>query len=208
MLAPKIFCTAGETAHHEAASLLQRRGEKHTHVLHLNSGRVCLGLAEHGTMEHIVGTLEGPFWLNAGSAILDQCALVDIVASTRVQVLRVPLSQFEHTLQTLPVMALDLLRDMARAHWHQVDLAVSRLSKDAQARCAQWLLRNAEPLASSPGTLAVFLRDRKRQIAAQLGIAPETFSRVLRHLRERSLISDSGRVLNLLDPGALRVMAG
>ena len=177
-------------------------------MLHLNSGRVHLGLVEGGALEHVLGTLEAPFWLNAGSAILKQCSLVDMVAITRVEVLRVPLRRFERSLQALPATALDLLRDVARAHWHQIDLAVSRLGKDAEARCAQWLLRNAEPLVSQPGALAVFLRERKRQIAAQLGIAPETFSRVLRHLRERSLISDSGRVLNLLDPGALRTLAG
>ena len=56
--------------------------------------------------------------------------------------------------------------------------------------------------------MAVLLQQRKRSIAAQLGIAPETFSRVLRHLRERSLISGSGRILNLLDPSGLRSLAG
>ncbi|MFM7001601.1 MAG: helix-turn-helix domain-containing protein, partial [Limnohabitans sp.] len=44
-------------------------------------------------------------------------------------------------------------------------------------------------------------------IAAQLGIAPETFSRVLRHLRERQLISGGGRVLDLLNPEGLRQLA-
>jgi len=31
---------------------------------------------------------------------------------------------------------------------------------------------------------------------------------VLRHMRERSLISGSGRTLNLVDPGGLRLLAG
>ena len=52
------------------------------------------------------------------------------------------------------------------------------------------------------------LQQRKRLIAAQLGIAPETLSRVLRHLRERSLISGSGRVVNLVDLNALRLLVG
>ena len=52
------------------------------------------------------------------------------------------------------------------------------------------------------------LQDRKRLIAAQLGIAPETFSRVLKHLRDRKLISGSGRVLKLLDPIGLETLAG
>jgi hypothetical protein len=41
------------------------------------------------------------------------------------------------------------------------------------------------------GDMAVLLQQRKRAIVGQLGIAPETLSRVLRHLRERSLISGS-----------------
>jgi CRP-like cAMP-binding protein len=56
--------------------------------------------------------------------------------------------------------------------------------------------------------LVVTLRERKRTIAAQLGMAPETFSRVLRHLRDRQLISGSGRVLGLPNLQALRELAG
>jgi CRP-like cAMP-binding protein len=97
--------------------------------------------------------------------------------------------------------------DVAQAHRQQTELAVSRLAKDAEARCAEWLLRHAEP-AGEAGSMAVMLRQRKRLIAAQLGIAPETLSRVLRHLRERSLISGSGRIVNLVDPGGLRSLAG
>jgi CRP-like cAMP-binding protein len=80
------------------------------------------------------------------------------------------------------------------------------LAKDADARCAEWLLRHAEPI-DNVGALAVTLHERKRLIAAQLGIAPETFSRVLRHLRELNLISGGGRVLSLLNPQALRDLA-
>jgi CRP-like cAMP-binding protein len=99
-----------------------------------------------------------------------------------------------------------VLDDVARAHRQQTELAVSRLAKDAEARFADWLLQHAAPLEQ--GGMAVQLQERKRSIAAQLGIAPETLSRVLRHLRERSLISGSGRSLNLLDLTGLRTLAG
>lgn len=105
-----------------------------------------------------------------------------------------------------PESAQTMLRDVAAAHWQQAELTVSRLAKDAEARCAEWLLRHAQ--TSAQGAVAVMLQQRKRLIAAQLGIAPETLSRVLRHLRERSLISGSGRVVNLVDPGGLRSLAG
>ena len=100
-----------------------------------------------------------------------------------------------------------LVLDLAKAQRQQIEVAVSRLAKDADSRFAEWLLRHAEP-ADAQGHLAVILHDRKRLIAAQLGIAPETFSRVLKHLRDRKLISGGGRVLNLLDPSGLQSLAG
>jgi CRP-like cAMP-binding protein len=56
--------------------------------------------------------------------------------------------------------------------------------------------------------LRVTLHQRKRLIAAQLGIAPETLSRVLRHLREHGLIAGTGNVLSLPQPRALQMVAG
>ena len=75
-----------------------------------------------------------------------------------------------------------------------------------QARCADWLLHHAQ--SGERESLAVQFTQRKRQIAEQLGIAPETLSRILRDLRERGLIKGRGRVLSLVDPGALRMLAG
>ena len=66
-------------------------------------------------------------------------------------------------------------------------------------------LRNASP--AEDGSLQVTLQQRKRLIAAQLGIAPETFSRVLRHLREHGLIAGTGNVLSLPQPTALQNVA-
>ena len=176
-------------------------------VLHVDTGRVALGLMEGDLLVHQLGVVDGPFWLEATAAVLGLPSAVDGVAETAVTLRRVPLAAFQASLDTLPPSALAVLHDVAQAHRQQTELAVSRLAKDAEARCAEWLLRHAEP-AGEAGSMAVMLRQRKRLIAAQLGIAPETLSRVLRHLRERSLISGSGRIVNLVDPGGLRSLAG
>ena len=199
-------------------AILLRRGVLAGMALFIESGRVALGVAASGplaggadhpvaqAMEHQLGVVVGPAWLEANAAVLGLPSAVDAVAETAVLLRRVPLIDFRAALVGGSSTALGVLGDVARAHRQQTELAVSRLAKDAEARCAEWLLRHAE--SSDKGVCSVKLQQRKRLIAAQLGIAPETLSRVLRHLRERSLISGSGRIVNLVDPGGLRSLAG
>lgn len=175
-------------------------------VCYVEAGRVALGVLEGDDLEHQVGLVEGPCWLEATSAVLNLPHAVDAVAETPVTLHHVPLIDFRHVLADLPEAAQAVLHDVALAHRRQTEFAVSRLVKDAEARCADWLLSHAHQ--SARGELEVQLMQRKRSIAAQLGIAPETLSRVLRHLRERCLISGSGRTLSLIDPRGLRLLAG
>lgn len=189
-----------------AGEVLRERHQHPLSVLYLDSGRVLLGVREDGVLRHQLGVIEGPFWLDAATALLDQPSPVDMVADTRVQLRRVPLEDFRRSLEQLPESAQALLRDMASGYCRQTELAVSRLAQDAEACCAQWLLSHAHD--GGDGGLRVTLHQRKRLIAAQLGIAPETFSRVLRSLRQHGLIAGTGNVLNLPQPHALRVVAG
>ena len=191
----------------DAGVVLLRRGEAVQRIVHVMQGRVVLGVMIDGQMAHQLGTVEGPFWLEAAAGLLGLPQAVDAEADTAVQLLYVAVDDFVAEVNALPDASQNLLMDMARSQRQQTEMAVSRLAKDADARCAEWLLRHAEP-DGLVGGLAVTLRERKRNIAAQLGIAPETFSRVLRHLRERQLISGVGRVLGLPNPQALRELAG
>lgn len=186
--------------------VLLRRGESSEQVLHLEQGRVVLGLLDQGGMHHRLGAVEGPFWLEASSGLLGLPDVVDAVAETEGSLQTVPLAEFRDHVQALPEPTRTLLSDMARAQRQQIELAISRVAKDADARCAEWLIQHAE---HDPATnaLLVNLSERKRSIAANLGIAPETLSRILRQLRERELISGRGRVLQLTNPQALRALA-
>ena len=151
-----------------AGEVLRERHQQPASVLYLDSGRVLLGVREDGVMRHQLGVVEGPFWLDAATALLEQPCAVDMVADTRVQLRRLPLEDFKRTFDELPVGAQALLRDMATGYCQQTELAVSRLAQDAEARCAQWLLRHAQN--SEDGGVRVTLHQRKRLIAAQLGI--------------------------------------
>lgn len=204
MLSTELLDLPSETRSAARGAVLLRRGVSAACVSYLESGRVALGVIEAGVMEHQLGLLEGPCWLDASSALLNMAGAVDAIAETDVQLREVPLADFQYAVAAMPASAQALLSDVALAHRQQLEFAVSRLAKDAEARCAEWLLRHAQ---TGERGMAVQLQQRKRSIAAQLGIAPETLSRVLRHLRERSLISGSGRLLNVDDPIGLRTLA-
>lgn len=189
-----------------AGQMLRQRGTRPDSVLYLDSGCVVLGVLEEGQMRHQLGVVQGPAWLDAAFALSGQACGVDMVTDSRVRLRRIPLSAFQRSLEALPETVTTLVRDMAQGYCQQTETAVSRLAQDAETRCAQWLLRHAKH--DDSGALRVTLHQRKRTIAAQLGIAPETFSRVLRHLREHGLIAGTGNVLNLPLPVALQNVAG
>jgi CRP-like cAMP-binding protein len=207
MLDTSLSLSSEPAALASAGTVLLHRGDAVDRIVHVMRGRVVLGVMTDGHMAHQLGVVDGPFWLEAASGLLDLPHAVDAMAETEVQLQYVSVPDFVAEVRALPQASQNLLMDMARSQRQQTEIAVSRLAKDADARCAEWLLRHAQP-DELLGGLAVKLTERKRTIAAQLGIAPETFSRVLRHLRERDLISGGGRVLGLPNPQALRDLAG
>ena len=191
-----------------AGQVLRARGQPLDSVLYLDSGRVAFGVCEDDQkkkMRHLFSLVEGPVWLDAAFALAQTPAPMDIVSDSRVWIKRVSLQDFQDSLSALPASAQALVRDMAQGYCQQAQTAVSRLAQAAEARFAQWLLRHAQAVGN--GTLSVTLHQRKRSIAAQLGIAPETFSRVLRQLREHGLITGRGKVLSLPQPAALQSTA-
>jgi len=189
----------------QAGRVLRERSQRPDSVIYLDSGRVLFGLLESGQLRHQLGMVEGPVWLDVAPVLMEQSYPLDIVADTQVSLRRITLVEFRQAYAALNPETQTLIRDMAAGYFQQTELAVSRLAQDAEARCAQWLLRHAAPAAD--GSLQVTLQQRKRLIAAQLGIAPETFSRVLRHLREHGLIAGTGNVLSLPQPTALQNVA-
>ena len=65
------------------------------------------------------------------------------------------------------------------------------------------LLEHAEMVN---GRMTVQLHQSKRQIAARLGIAPETLSRVLRQLRDQGLLEGLGKTFFLPQPAQLQLV--
>ena len=184
---------------------LLTRGQALTEITYLVRGSVALGMVQGEQLVHRLGRVSSPAWVELAAAVLNMPVTCDALAETPVEIKRLKLSVFRQWLDVQPLVVQEVMRDLAASQHQLAELSISRLAMDAQARCADWLLHHAQPLDRESWT--VQFTQRKRQIAEQLGIAPETLSRILRDLRERGLIKGRGRVLNLVDPPALRTLA-
>lgn len=69
-------------------------------------------------------------------------------------------------------------------------------------------LKQSVPSLLDEGSYDIHLPSSKQTIASQLNLAPETFSRVLKHLTEAGLIQVKGRVITVLDCQNLRNFNG
>jgi len=76
------------------------------------------------------------------------------------------------------------------------------MHKDADSRLAAWLHRHLEGAQTQ-----LHLRERKRDIAAQLGMSPETLSRKMRQLSHLGLIEVRGYQVRVLDSAGLERLA-
>ncbi len=187
-----------------AGSRLLTRGQTDLTTVYLVSGQVSLGLWQGGRWIHRQGSILAPDWIDLSGALLHGAVTYDAVADTSVTIKSMKLAHFKDWLHDQPAGVQGMLRSLARQQKEWAETTLSRLAMDAHARCAQWLLHQAQ---STGATGAVQLTQRKRQIAEQLGMAPETLSRILRDLREQGLIHGRGRTLNLVNPGGLRSLA-
>ena len=88
------------------------------------------------------------------------------------------------------------------AHWDEIEaLSLS----DSQQRVAHYLLSLVPQ--DQAGPVSVRLPARKNVIAAQLGLMPETLSRMLRAFSERGLLEVHATAITISDLKGLRAAA-
>lgn len=194
-LATRRTVAAGEAVfkHHSTALAL---------VL-LLEGSVSIGHSDGAAMapERL---LHGPAWLDAASAWVAG-SLHSLDARTLampVQVAELPRDAVQALLMQRPALAPGLLAVLAE-QVQELSLRTHELMhKDADSRLAAWLHRHLEG-----GQTQLHLRERKRDIAAQLGMSPETLSRKMRQLSHLGLIEVRGYQVHVLDGAGLERLA-
>ena len=176
-------------------------------VVALQRGEVALGLRTADGLFRIERIVRGPAWLDLSSAWLGLPHGMDAQALGPAALVEWPLDALVQRLPHLPGLALGLIRSLAR-EVHALAMNTHELMhKDAPARLAHWLRQRCEPLPGLAGQAAVTLRDRKRDLASQLAITPETLSRLMRSFSSQGVIEVAGYKVRVLDLAALERLA-
>ncbi|MFZ2989799.1 Crp/Fnr family transcriptional regulator [Ideonella sp.] len=191
-------------------SVLFEQGTPATEVLLLREGDAALGQAGSGGEFRPDRPVHGPAWLDLSAAWLGKAHAQEARAVTEVQ------------LMSFSRDALFGLADRAPALWRRLGDALARevqslvlsthelMHKDAPARLAAWLNAHCQPLREGVGAPAqgvVHLTMRKRDIASQLAITPETLSRLMRSFSGQGLISVAGYTVHVHDLAGLARLA-
>jgi CRP-like cAMP-binding protein len=185
-------------------SQIARRGEVAEGLVILVDGQAMVGHAESGQPLKAERVLHGPDWLDMSSAWCDGNFSGDALAQSPVAVATLPLSALRTLLGERPALALRFVDLLAREVCRLGAQAHELMHKDAPSRLAAWLGRQLD----ADGRSVLHLAERKRDIASQLGMTPETLSRLMRSLTEQGLIRVEGYTVRVLDAPALARLAG
>jgi CRP-like cAMP-binding protein len=179
-------------------------GPARTLVL-LLSGDVVLGSRAHDGGLRTERSLAGPAWLDASSAWLGEPYAMEAMALSDVVVAEIPLDELKAHLLEHPDLAQRFCISLARRVHELTEASRNLLHNDAPARFARWLLQRCPGHADR---CELRLQERKRDIAQQLAMTPETLSRLMRTFEERGVLSVRGYNLVVHDLPALRAQSG
>lgn len=113
---------------------------------------------------------------------------------------------FLRMLRAQPDTCLRLFESLGRWLRRLLDQLDSQTFLNARAKLANYLLREARRQnAGGPGC-RIELKQPKKDVASELGMVPETFSRALADLEQRGLVLASRRSVTLRDPQALEAL--
>lgn len=182
-------------------------GEAAHGLLAVVDGDVALGSHGAGGSFRTERHLHAPAWLDLSAAWLQEPHALDARALNAARVLELPRDALCEVVDRHPSLWRPLVTLLAREVRGLAQNTHELMHKDAPARLAAWLLQQCEPAGEEATTAVVQLPVRKRDIASQLAITPETLSRLMRSFSSRDVISVAGYTVQVLDLPALRRIA-
>ncbi len=183
------------------------RTDKARAAVLLAHGSVALGLERGADGLEVERIAHAPAWLDIASVWLGAPHGIDARAHSACVVVELPLESLRERVAKQPALALRLIQGLAQELQVIASQTAGLMHSNAPARLAQWLRAHAKATSGHPGRATVELAERKRDLAAQLAIAPETLSRLLRRLVHDGVIDVAGYTVHVLDRDALERMA-
>jgi CRP-like cAMP-binding protein len=175
------------------------------HLVLLLCGDVVQGSRNSTGSLRTERSVTGPGWLDLSAAWLGQPYAMEAQALSDAVVAELPLAALLPELVRHPNLLQRLCVNLARQVQEQTIASRNLLHNDAPARFAQWLLQRC---ATDADDCELRLQERKRDIAQQLAMTPETLSRLMRSFEMRGLIEVRGYQVRVPHVSALRACAG
>ncbi len=118
----------------------------------------------------------------------------------------VPRDAFMRLLREQPESSVRMFESLSMWMHRLLDQLENETFLNARAKLASFILRELRRLPAQGGLAHIRLGQAKKEIASQLGMAPETFSRAQADLETNGLITVSGRSIEVVDPAALEAV--
>lgn len=171
-------------------SFLFREGEEPDFIYGIVEGSIVLVSGGEGPEAVIEFFGPGESILLA-AAILGLPYLVSARATSDGQALLIPAARLRQLIDEDTALAAQCARVLSR-HWRVLISQIKEMkTQSATERLAKFLLSNSE---KTRGAASLVLPGMKKEVATRLGIAPETFSRTLKKMREYGVESDGDTI--------------
>lgn len=184
-------------------SMVFSRQQVAHNVCWVSQGDVALGLLQADGSFRIEQHLHGPTWLDASAGWLCVPHAQDAQALSAATVVHLPCGALRAVFERSPALSQRMVVSLAREVRGLALASQALLHQDAPARLAAWLMSLCRPAGPEASHGAVALPMRKRDIASQLAITPETLSRLMRSLADQGVIRVDGYTVHVLDIPAL-----
>ncbi len=188
-----------------ASIFSQQTTAQSLHLLH--EGRAALGVSTAHHSFQLERSVHAPAWLDQSSAWANQLHALGARCQGDCIVAELPLAPLRSLLSSEPALALRMVRSLAQEIQILATQTHELMHLHAPARLAAWLLRRCPQNPAVAHPLELHLPGRKRELASQLGVTPETLSRLLRSFSHQGVISVAGYTVVVNDLAALRALS-
>jgi CRP-like cAMP-binding protein len=203
------FLALARSKFYAAGSVIYQADEIGRDVFGVSSGVVTLQSKLTHPDAVLVHMLRPGEWFGTVPVVLERSRRVTAVARTDANLLRVPGDELRALLRRHPEWLVELGRDAVYNMDLAMQIATDLLIRDASARCAAVLLRLAGRRgASSPDAdLPSEIPASQTELAMLCNLSRNSFSRIVRELSSRRLVTLNYRSLTVNDPARLRDVA-